>query len=136
MYLGQLSNIKNSFDDTDLYSYLDKKPSLEILISSQSNPNILKISEEVKNYIYHKNNIFPESINLQVWWDASESFQGRLDTLIYNGLSGLLLVFIVLLIFLRPVLALWVCCGIAVAFLGSIWLLLMTPISLNIIAKK
>ena len=132
--LGDIANINDGFDDSDIYSFLDKVPSLEIWVSTQSNPNILKTSSDVKNYIVNKNNFLPDNINLQVWWDASDSFRGRLDTLIYNGLGGLFLVFIVLMIFLRPVLALWVCCGIAVAFLGSIWLLLITPISLNIIS--
>ena len=132
--MGDIANINDGFDDSDIYSFLDKVPSLEIWVSTQSNPNILKTSSDVKNYIFNKNNFLPDNINLQVWWDASDSFRGRLDTLIYNGLGGLFLVFIVLMIFLRPVLALWVCCGIAVAFLGSIWLLLITPISLNIIS--
>ena len=132
--LGDIANIIDGFDDSDIYSFLNKVPSLELWISSQSNPNILKISSDVKDYISKKNNSLSGDVKLQVWWDASDSFRGRLDTLIYNGLGGLFLVFIVLLVFLRPALAMWVCSGIAVAFLGSIWLLVMTPISLNIIS--
>ena len=64
----------------------------------------------------------------------NDSYKGRIKTLANNGLGGLLLVFIVLLLFLRPVLAMWVSVGIAVAFLGAFWLLPNTDTSLNIVS--
>ena len=51
-----------------------------------------------------------------------------------NGLGGLLLVFLVLMLFLRPLLAFWVCVGIGVSLIGAFWLLPYTGISLNMIS--
>ena len=44
------------------------------------------------------------------------------------------MVFLVLVLFLRPLLAMWVCVGIAVAFLGTFFVLPFTGISLNMIS--
>ena len=41
-----------------------------------------------------------------------------------NGLGGLVLVIIVLMLFLRPMLAFWVSVGIVVAYMGTLFLLL------------
>ena len=132
--VGDVAEVVDGFVDTDIHSELDGRRSLEIWIINQNNPNILITSEAVRNYVEQQQSLLPDGVELSIWSDASVSYQGRLDTLIYNGSSGLLLVFIVLLIFLRPSLAFWVCSGIAVAFMGAIWLLILTPVSLNIIS--
>ena len=57
-----------------------------------------------------------------------------MNTLVKNGVGGLVLVFLVLMLFLRPLLAMWVCAGIAVAFLGTFFVLQFTSVSLNMIS--
>lgn len=132
--VGDVARVVDGFEDVDTYSALDLKPSLELWILNQSNPNIMRTSKAVKAYVEEKSQSLPEGVVLRVWADASKSYQGRLDTLIFNGSGGLLLVFIVLVIFLRPSLAFWVCSGIAVAFLGAMWFLSFTAVSLNVIS--
>lgn len=132
--VGDVAEVVDGFEDADIYSTLDGQPSLEIWIRNQSNPDILRTSDAVKLYVEQKSQQLPDAVSLSIWSDASVSYRGRLDTLIYNGSSGLLLVFIILLIFLKPSLAFWVCSGIAVAFMGAIWWLSFTSVSLNIIS--
>ena len=132
--IGDVAEVVDGFEDADIYSTLDGQPSLEIWIRNQSNPDILRTSDAVKAYVEQKSQQLPDAVSLTIWSDASVSYRGRLDTLIYNGSSGLLLVFIILLIFLRPSLAFWVCSGITVAFMGAIWWLSFTSVSLNIIS--
>jgi multidrug efflux pump subunit AcrB len=61
-------------------------------------------------------------------------FKGRINTLVKNGIGGLVLVFLVLMLFLRPKLALWVCAGIAVAFMGTFFVLQYTGVSLHMMS--
>ncbi len=132
--VGDVATIVDGFEDDDVYSAVNGMPSLELWIRNESRPQILRTSEVVRDYVERKSRELPDSVQLSIWADSSISYQGRLDTLIYNGSGGLLLVFAVLVVFLRPSLAFWVCSGIAVAFLGAIWTLSLTPISLNIIS--
>ncbi|MFP6882638.1 MAG: efflux RND transporter permease subunit, partial [Roseibacillus sp.] len=60
--------------------------------------------------------------------------KGRLDLLKRNGTWGLILVFIVLALFLRPTLAFLVALGIPVSFAGGIWLMPQMGISINMIS--
>jgi len=70
-------------------------------------------------------------VQLDVWLDRSVVFDSRADMLITSGLMGLALVFILLTLFLRPAVAFWVCVGIVVSFLGAIFVIPSTPISVN-----
>ena len=51
-----------------------------------------------------------------------------------NGFSGLVLVFVVLLLFLRLRLAAWVSMGIPLSFLGAIWLMPTLDVSINLLS--
>ena len=132
--VGDVATVVDGFEDDDVYSAVNGMPSLELWIRNESKPQILRTSEVVREYVEQKSQELPDSVSLSIWADSSISYRGRLDTLIYNGSGGLFLVFVVLVIFLRPSLAFWVCSGIAVAFLGAIWTLSLTSISLNIIS--
>ena len=69
-----------------------------------------------------------------MWRDMSVPFKQRMNTLVTNGIGGLMLVFLVLMLFLRPALALWVCTGIGVAFMGTFFVLQYTSVSLNMMS--
>lgn len=132
--LGDIADIKYGFEEIDFVSRVNGLPALSIYIINRENPQILKTSEAVHHYVEQKNLILPDGITLEVWWDMSHSYKGRLDTLVKNGSSGLLLVFLVLVLFLRPVLAAWVSVGIGVAFLGALWAMSLTSVNLNILS--
>ncbi|TNE78394.1 MAG: efflux RND transporter permease subunit, partial [Gammaproteobacteria bacterium] len=58
----------------------------------------------------------------------------RIDLLLRNALGGLLLVFGLLVLFLRPVLAFWVAAGIGIAYVGTLWLMPYLGISVNVVS--
>lgn len=132
--VGDVAVIKDTFVDLDLVSRYDGQRALQIEVINRENPQILVSASAVRAYVERKRAALPDGVNFEVWSDSSVNYQGRLDTLIKNGAGGLVLVFIVLVFFLRPILALWVCLGIVVAFSGAMWTLSMTPISLNILS--
>ena len=119
--VGDIATVTDGFEEADVVSYFNSKPSLALDIYVTTKPNVLRTSEEVYKYVEGVKPRLPAGVELVVWRDMSIGFKDRLSTLVSNGLSGLLLVFIVLLLFLRPLLAFWVSVGIGVAFLGAIW---------------
>jgi multidrug efflux pump subunit AcrB len=132
--LGDVATVIDGFEESDIVARFDDKPFLRLDVYSTSKPDILKTSEAVYGWVEQQQQRLPAAVEAAIWRDQSLPFKARLSTLVYNGLGGLALVFIVLLLFLRPLLAFWVCLGIVVAFLGAIWLLPATGASLNTIA--
>ncbi|MFQ3324876.1 MAG: multidrug efflux pump subunit AcrB [Pseudomonadales bacterium] len=132
--VGDIATVTDGFEEVDVVSFFNGKPSLALDVYVTTKPNVLRTSAEVYSYVESVKPRLPAGVELVVWNDMSIGFKDRLSTLANNGLSGLLLVFIVLLLFLRPLLAFWVSVGIGVAFLGAIWLLPMTDTSLNMVS--
>lgn len=132
--VGDVATIVDGFEDLNVDSKLNGQRSLAIHIINQTRPNILTTSDEVLAYIDAKQSELPSAVTFKKWSNLAIPYRGRLNTLIKNGSSGLLLVFITLVLFLRPMLAFWVCSGIAVAFFGALWAMSLTPVSLNVVS--
>lgn len=134
LLLRDIADIRDGFSDWNMVAQFNGKRAVFLELSITENPDILAATAEVKNYLEAVAPILPAGIQLEIWRDMSKLFEGRLNLLLSNAITGLLLVFIVLMLFLRPLLAIWVCVGIATAFAGAIWLLPYLGISINMIS--
>jgi multidrug efflux pump subunit AcrB len=132
--LGEIARVVDGFQDSDLRARFDGNPAVVVKISRVGNEDVLKIAEQVKRYVLDKGAEVPEGIALTIWQDESQDLVDRLDALTRNARSGLLLVLLVLTLFLRFRLALWVAAGIPVAMLGAIAMFPVLGISISTVS--
>lgn len=132
--LGDVATIVDGFEDMDVRTRFNDKPSHNLQVYVTANPNTLATSESVHRWAENTRPLLPPGVDLEIWQNDAEPFRDRANTLVKNGLGGLALVFVVLMLFLRPLLALWVCVGIGVAFMGTFFMLPYTGVSLNMIS--
>jgi len=132
--LGDIADIRDTFEETDLYARFDGKPAAMIKVYRIGDQKPTEISEEVLDYIKEKKPQMPTSIQLADWNDTSELFQSRMKLLLKNAALGLVMVMVVLGLFLEIKLALWVMLGIPISFLGSMLLMPVMDVSLNMIS--
>jgi len=133
LLLGEIATITDGFVDQSFISLLNGKPAVYIQLFITDNPNVLKAREQVFEYLADLEGTLPAGISVKLWDDSTEMFKDRMNLLLKNASSGLVLVFIVLMLFLRPVLAAWVCVGIFLSFCGAIWLMPYTDVSINML---
>ncbi len=119
LLLGDIATVVDGFEDTDVSVGFEGQPGLMVTAYRVASQDVLAIATAVRKYVEEARERLPEGVELTVWRDASIQLRGRLDTLFRNGRSGLALVFIVLALFLRFRLALWVTLGVPIAVLGA-----------------
>ncbi|MEP5764532.1 MAG: efflux RND transporter permease subunit [Halieaceae bacterium] len=129
--LGEIANVVDGFKDTDLRAHFDGNPAVVVKVARVGNEDVLGIAEQVKAYVDRARQQVPEGIDLTIWIDESQDLVDRLDALGKNARSGLLLVLLILTLFLRFRLAMWVAAGIPVAMLGSVALFPAFDISIS-----
>ena len=71
---------------------------------------------------------------MTIWQDSSYYLEGRLQMMIRNAFQGLLLVFLVLSLFLRPSLAVWVAIGLPISFMGAFAAMGVIGASINLVS--
>lgn len=129
-----VARVVDGFQEINLVSRFNGGPAVFIDIMEDDGTDIIDISKRVHSYVDAKNLELPEGVALEAWMDRSTAFGERMSMMAFNAGTGLLLVFVVLFLFLRPKIAFWVTVGIAVSFMGTLWILPYTDISLNMIS--
>ncbi len=92
------------------------------------------VARKVKSTVELLRQQLPSGLRLITWWDDSQAYDERIDTLLEDGLSGFLLVCLVLSLFLRVRVALWAGVGIFTSVLGAFWLMPALGVSLNMLS--
>ncbi|MBK1832725.1 efflux RND transporter permease subunit [Roseibacillus ishigakijimensis] len=118
--LGDVATVSDGFEDDQKIVRFNGVPALLVEVYRIGDQNALEIADEVRAYVESSAARLPSGVSLALWDDDSEALRGRLSTLINSLVQGALLVLIVLGLFLRPTLALWILIGIPVAFAGGL----------------
>ena len=121
--------------ETDKFSARFKNKEAAIFqVVSPDEMDITKSGEAIRQFEKDIRDKLPPSMNFQIHFDGSTMFDSRMNLIGSNALSGMILVLITLMLFLRPKVALWVTVGIAAAFAGAIAIAPSIGITLNMIS--
>ena len=132
--IGDVATVVDGFADVDQAARFDGERSVLIQVFRVGDQSALAIAKEVKQYVEEKRASLPAGLHMTTWRDDTLILESRIDLLARNAMTGLLLVFVVLALFLRFKLAFWVAVGIPVAFLGSLALMPVFDVSINMIS--
>ena len=136
LMLGDIADIDDGFVETDGYGRFDGQASAMLRVLASGQKNELATAAAVREFIEDRSASLPDGVSLDIWIDRSHYLQGRLDMMMKNMFQGALLVVIILALFLRLKVALWVIVGIPIAFFGALWLMPLGPwpVTINIIS--
>ena len=116
--------------------YLDSggDPALNMIILKKIEGDIIDVVDRVKDYINTIPEVYGSNVNITTSQDFSRFARLRLGVLTNNGIVGLILVFISLIIFLRLSVAITTTWSLPIVFLTGLFLLHMSGITLNLIS--
>ncbi|MBI2932855.1 MAG: efflux RND transporter permease subunit, partial [Planctomycetes bacterium] len=134
LLLRQVADVVDGFEDKDLWSRFDGRPALTLSIFRSGDQSVLEVARAVHEYVEKVEPTLPPGIHVATYTDNSRILRGRLNLLVRNGMLGLGLAFIALLLFFRFRLAFWVVVGLPTALLGAFWLLPMLDVTINLMS--
>ncbi|XOV70520.1 MAG: efflux RND transporter permease subunit [Verrucomicrobiota bacterium] len=134
LLLEDVANVVDGFMETDQEAFFDGKPSVMVQVFRVGDQNALEISSAVRDYVASNKSALPEGVLMTTWQDDSSYLRSRQELLVKNGLYGLALVFATLALFLRLGLAGWVSVGLFVSFLGTLWVMPIMGVSINLLS--
>ncbi|MDX2478927.1 MAG: efflux RND transporter permease subunit, partial [Desulfuromusa sp.] len=132
--LGDLAIIRDGFDEEPLYALFNGNSAVLIEVYRSGDQSALDVGREVREYTENKREQLPPGVTLDFWRDRSRIVKLRLNTLVNSAMQGGLLIFLILALFLRFSIAIWVCIGIPVSFLGALLLMPALGVTLNVVS--
>ena len=132
--LADLASVDDGFDENIMYSEFNGRRAVMVDVFRVGDQDVIEIAGIVKDYIERASKTLPEGVSLTIWNDWSETIRDRLNTLTSSLMWGGLLVFLILAMFLRFSVAVFVALGVPVSFLGGLALMPFFGISLNLLS--
>lgn len=127
-----LGNVRDEFIDMAALAEVNGRPAVALTVERSSDEDMLRIVDEVKRYVASAQ--LPADYDLITWSDQTVEVRGRLSLLYENAALGLLIVFMLLVLFLDLKLAFWVALGIPFALFAATGYLYLADQSLNMIS--
>jgi len=118
--LSEIAKVIDGFEDTELRGQFNGDPSVVIKVQLIGEEDALEAAAAVKEWVVPFRQSLPKGVSATIFNDDSLELVVRLDVLVRNGRTGLALVFVVLALFLRFRLAMWVAAGVPIAFAGAL----------------
>jgi multidrug efflux pump subunit AcrB len=131
--LGDIATVVDGFEDSDRFGYYDGDRAIMLDVYRVGEQTPASISKAVYDMLPQIREQLPAGVQIAVLNDRTEYFFQRADLLLRNGALGLVLVLLLLGCFLEIRLAFWVMMGIPISFLGSMILMPMMGLSINMI---
>ncbi|CAN0371664.1 unnamed protein product, partial [Scytosiphon promiscuus] len=136
--VADVATIDDGFATDKFKATYNNEPTVFVQVPQPNTMHIVEYTDDIKAYEDRANDpsngILPEAVKIDILFDDSVAFNARMDLIQQSALTGAVLVMLVLLLFLRPTVALWVTIGIITAFAGGILLLPYFGVSWNILS--
>ena len=132
--LADLANIVDGFEQNEILATLNGEPAVLIQVMSAEVMDVVVMSESVNQWLDKRRETLPAGVSLTLWQDSAVDFNSRMKSIGSAAISGLILVFLVLFLTLRPKVAFWVSIGVATAFAGTFIFLPGLGVSLNMLS--
>jgi len=130
--LKDLATVSDGFDDSEFSSRFNGKNAAFVDVYRIGNESAIEVAELVRNYLAKQQDKMADGVVLSYWRDQSVIVKNRISTLTTNAIQGGILVLLLLTLFLRPAIAIWVFIGIPVSFMGAFFLMPLMGVTLNI----
>jgi|TARA_B110000908_G_scaffold45607_1_gene55594 multidrug efflux pump subunit AcrB len=129
--LSDIAVIRDTFEEGDLRARFNGDRGVVVNVSQVGKEDLIMIAEQVRELVGEYQYEVPEGIELNTWIDTSFELQERMSVLTKNAGGGLILVLVILALFLKFRIAMWVAIGIPVALLGTLAALPFTDITIS-----
>jgi len=133
--LDDIGRVVDGFQDDDLIVRYNGERAAFVEITRTSDEKVLEIVDAVEEALESTVRPgLPAGVEITEWENQADILRARLALLIRNAILGLCLVLLALTLFLELRLAAWVAVGIAISFVGTLAVMLILGVSINVLS--
>lgn len=132
--LGDVATISQAAADSRRASYVGDNPAMTVRVDRNADGDAIRMQASVEDVAAEMQLSLPPGVSIDLVRARAEQITDRLYLLLDNGLSGLALVVVLLLLFLNTRTALWVAAGIPVAMFAAVAAMYALGLTLNMIS--
>lgn len=134
LMLKDVAVVTDDLETAQRYYDVSGRTAISMIVMKKSDADIITTVDAVRKYIDTVPAIYGAEVRVDAFQDMSRFTRMRLGVLTNNAMVGVFLVFIALIMFLRPSVAITTTWGLPIVFLLGLFILHMNGITLNLIS--
>ncbi|MAU48302.1 MAG: acriflavine resistance protein B [Yangia sp.] len=132
--VGDVATVRVEGVDRARTYFVGGNPAISIRVDRSAQGDAIKIQHTVEDVARSFQAALPEGTSVDLIRTRAEAITARLNILLENGATGLLLVVVLLFLFLNARTALWVAAGIPTSMLAALALMYASGLTINMIS--
>lgn len=132
--VGDLAEVERRPQEDEPYITVNGQPAIEMLMMRTESEDTLRTARIFTQWLEDVRPRLPQGVSIKVYNERWKHLRDRINLLLENGISGLILVIATLFLFLNVRVAFWVTVGIPVSFLATLAVLYLTGGTINMIS--
>lgn len=132
--LRDIADIRQTYDSSQSQGFVQGERAIRMDVSRSASQDVLAVADAMVATVEQARLEYPQSLNLAIYDLRSTAVEQRIQLLVTNGLSGLLVVITILFVFLNMRIAFWVAVGIPTAVMATLGLMFVFGESINMIS--
>ena len=133
IYLRDIATLSEAFDERAPIGLRNGQPAIELHVQRSPNADAIEVGKIVDRYLVEAGGNYPPQLRIEQYDAQGDLIKQRIQILMNNGITGLALVMLVLLVFLNGRTAFWVAAGIPTAFMAALATMLALGESINML---
>lgn len=134
LLLGDVATIQKQARDYEVQVTHLKKPAVELVLYRTDSSDTFAAVDILQHWYHNVEDRLPVGLHVTVYYQAWQLIVDRINLLLKNGGSGLILILLLLFIFLNWRVAFWVGMGIPTSFAAGIFIMYMLGDSINMVS--
>lgn len=132
--LKDIARVTESLEKPQMIYDVLGKPAASMIVLKKTDADIIETVDAIKQYIKSVPETYGQGVRVDTFQDFSRFARARLGVLTNNAAVGVVLVFISLIMFLRPSVAMTTTIGLPIVFLSGLYWLYISGMTLNLIS--
>jgi len=132
--LKDIAAISEAFKENSVSRFRNGSTSIGLVITRSKGLDSIIAQREVRAYLDELEATLPPSLKVDMYDVFADNVTQRIDMLLWNGMTGLILVLAALYLFLNGRIAFWVAAGIPISILATLGIMQVMGVTLNMIS--
>ena len=132
--LGDVTEIERRDQENQVRLFYNGQPAITLSLKRTESEDSLEAAKIMNTWLEETRPTLPQGVELHAYDERWTLIRDRINLLVDNGISGLILVIAILFLFLNGRVAFWVTMGIPVSFLATLAVLYLIGGTINMIS--
>ena len=134
LLVSDVARVTDNFDISQPEGWEGDNRAVRLIIMRTKNGDALEITETARAYISEVSRSLPPSLSVKIFDVNADKIVQRINVLLFNGLTGMVLVLGILFLFLDGRIAFWVAVGIPASLMATFGVMFYLDMTINMLS--